>query len=302
MTERYLGLALKRYLRDDLGRGADFWERVWSRVVLESPALARQIDIRLARRIERYLPKGSLLLEGGCGAGNYVVYFQRIGYSVIGVDFAQETVQRLREVIPEIDVRVGDVRNLPFESEFFDGYYSGGVIEHFEDGLQLQLREAYRVLKRGGWFFVTVPYVNFVRSLASRFLRSCRKIDLDGRETLILVKRPAVMEVEPPPRPDFHFHEYVLSPGVVRQALVRAGFVVVDEMPFSARWGLLDMQPFRRLAGIGLANRRLRHRLAAAPLRLIDWIERQPGPLWRVLATVTGIFLGQLRLYVARRP
>lgn len=302
MAQVYPGWILKRYLRDAVGQGSEFWDRVWARVPLEPQALARQIDVRLVRRIEKYLPKGSTLLEGGCGAGHYVAWFHKKGFRVIGVDFAEETVRRLREVAPELDVRVGDIRKLPFENESFDGYYSGGVIEHFEDGLRPQIAEAFRVLKHGGYFFVTVPYVNLTRRIASRLFGDRLKIDLDGRETLILVKRSGVIDTEPVPRTGFHFHEYVLSRSVVREALLRQGFVIVDEMPFSARWGLLDIQPYRRLAGIDLKRRGLRHRLAAAPLRAIDWIERQEGRLWGNLASAAGTLLGNLRLYVARRP
>ena len=61
-----------------------------------------------------------------------IVYsLKKQGFEAIGLDFAPQTINYLQEVAPELDIRLGDARSLPFENESFDGYWSLGVIEHF---------------------------------------------------------------------------------------------------------------------------------------------------------------------------
>ena len=88
----------------------------------------------------------------------------------------------------------------------------------------------------------------------------------------------------------------------MRRVLTQAGFIVEGEMPFSSRWGLLDHEGVRRLAGIGLHHRHVGHRLAGALLRLVDYIERKDGALFEATANLIGWLVGYLKLYVARKP
>jgi ubiquinone/menaquinone biosynthesis C-methylase UbiE len=51
----------------------------------------------------------------------------------IGVDFAQQTVAKVNEGVPELDVRVADVRNLPFEDNEFISTLQKNVHRYMED-------------------------------------------------------------------------------------------------------------------------------------------------------------------------
>jgi hypothetical protein len=75
-----------------------------------------------------------------------------------------------------------------------------------------------------------------------------------------------------------------------------------ERMPFSARHGLLDLEPVRRLAGIGLLNRHTCHRMAASLLKLVESIERKDGAPFEAMANLIGRLVGNLKLYVARKP
>ena len=136
-------IVIKRYLRGSTGTMPEFWEKIWQHSPTTMKALAAQADPRLVRECSRHLPPKAKLLEGGCGSGVYLARFAEMGYQVVGVDFAQRTVARLKTALPDLDIQVGDIRNLPFQNNTFDAYYSGGVIEHFEDGLMPQIKEAY---------------------------------------------------------------------------------------------------------------------------------------------------------------
>jgi SAM-dependent methyltransferase len=116
----------------------------------------------------RYLPRGSKLLEGGCGRANKVKAMADAGFRAIGVDFAPQSVSQAKIDYPELDIRQGDVRSLDFSSGSFDGYWSIGVIEHFWNGYGEILSEAARVLRPEGFLFLTAPWLSPYRQRKAR--------------------------------------------------------------------------------------------------------------------------------------
>lgn len=109
---------------------------------------------------QKYFRPGSRILEGGCGMGEWVRLYKSLGYSITGIDISKATVEKLKSLYPGHDFKVGNVFNLDFPKHSFDVYLSFGVIEHFENGPDEIVKEAHRVLKPGGLFCVSVPYLN----------------------------------------------------------------------------------------------------------------------------------------------
>ncbi len=140
----------------------EFWDRQWQRDDWKT-AITRSRKSRFwAGILKKYLPdKNSRVLEGGCGYGHIVDAMDHWGYKATGVDFAPETIAKIKEVMPHIDVRCGDVKDLNFiADEYFDGYWSLGVIEHFWEGYDDILKEMNRVLKPGGYVFLSFPCIS----------------------------------------------------------------------------------------------------------------------------------------------
>lgn len=147
-----------------VGKTSDvnYWDRRWQGEDFESTLKAKKNRF-IVKNTQRYLSPGARILEGGCGRGDKVYVLSSYGYDAYGVDYAKDTVERINRYAPQLKVTVGDVRNLQFEDGFFDGYWSLGVVEHFYNGYDSILREAYRVLKRDGYFFITVPIISWLR-------------------------------------------------------------------------------------------------------------------------------------------
>jgi SAM-dependent methyltransferase len=146
----------------------EMWELRWKAEDIGPIIFVKKLDATDKMVIEmtqKYLLKGARILEGGCGLGRYVNLLDTFGYQVMGVDFAEDTIQRVRNFLPKLDVRVADLRDLPFENDYFDGYWSFGVIEHFVDGYDSIACEMKRVLKSGGYLFLTVPAFSCLRQL-----------------------------------------------------------------------------------------------------------------------------------------
>jgi SAM-dependent methyltransferase len=144
---------------------AEFWDKHWSTADLQTILRNSKDDGLVVPAVKRYLPKESVVLEGGCGMGHIVHALQYQGYKAIGIDFALQTIKKIKEAVPELDVRSGDVFDLPLENNSLDGYISGGVIEHFWEGYNPILREMWRTLKIGGFLFITFPYMSPLRKL-----------------------------------------------------------------------------------------------------------------------------------------
>jgi ubiquinone/menaquinone biosynthesis C-methylase UbiE len=131
--------------------------------VLEGRTLVDEFHARL--------PVHARILEAGCGLGGWVRLLQDVGHDISGIDFEPSTVARVNQDDPTLDVKVGDVTALSYPDDSFDVYISLGVVEHFEDGPDRALAEAYRVIKPGGLAFVTVPFENSFRRFFTHPLR-----------------------------------------------------------------------------------------------------------------------------------
>src|SRR3989337_2566382 len=112
----------------------EFWDQHWEIEDLRSYLKSSIDDGRFVPVVRRFLPAGSVILEGGCGRGQIVHALQHHGYKAIGVDFAPATIAKIKQALPELDVRLGDVRSLTLDDSVLDGYVSAGVIEHFWEG------------------------------------------------------------------------------------------------------------------------------------------------------------------------
>jgi len=139
----------------------EFWDHRWRAEGRPGPVSPHDEVITVT---ERYLPRGSRVLEGGCGRANKVKAMATAGFRAIGVDFAEDAVKQARLNYPGLDIRRGDVRSLDFPDDFFDGYWSIGVIEHFWSGYGAILAEAARVVRPSGFLFLTAPWLSPYRA------------------------------------------------------------------------------------------------------------------------------------------
>jgi SAM-dependent methyltransferase len=104
---------------------------------------------------------GDDVVDLGCGFGAYSKYLRDTGRKVVGIELDAEAAARAQA--DGLDVRVGDVMDLPFEDGAFETSVLVDVIEHVPDP-ERALSEALRVSRRN--VLVTVPNVAEYEHLA----------------------------------------------------------------------------------------------------------------------------------------
>lgn len=141
------------------GDSADFWDAQWQSQNIERVlSKAQRGELTGMEFLLGRIPRDSKVLEAGCGKGQIVAALAHHGHCIAGVDFAEETVRQIKAFMPEHDIRVADIRSLPFPDNHFGTYLSFGVIEHFDDSDVVRdiLSEAKRVTQDR--IFVSVPF------------------------------------------------------------------------------------------------------------------------------------------------
>lgn len=76
--------------------------------------------------------------------------------NVSAINLSSEHISLIKQYYPEVDVRVGDACNLPWEDKHFDIVYSNAVIEHLGN-FERQKKMATEIMRVGKSWFVTTP-------------------------------------------------------------------------------------------------------------------------------------------------
>lgn len=241
----------KKYILNSAGKGKEFWGEIWNESNIESAL--KFCEISPVRSVmDRYFPKEGRILDGGCGMGQFVIYYRNKGYDIEGVDFVEETVKRTNKLYPAVPIKVGDILNLEYPDDCFKAYYSGGVMEHFEEGPYRALEEARRVLCKNGTLIITVPYVNwsrFILSYGKAFLKRDNRpriyTDFDDIKSAYLLTNKhkgneKLLEY-------FNFHQYEYTKREFRGFLRGAGFKTIYSKPVSISWGMMDYTISRKV-------------------------------------------------------
>jgi SAM-dependent methyltransferase len=210
----------------------------------------------------RYLPKGEIIVDAGCGTARWPVYLRRSGYRCLGIEINAEACRLARGLDADIPLLQGDLRHAPVRDGAAAAVISLGVVEHDEAGPEVQLRELHRILQPGGLLLIAVPYNSPWRRLIWNRLM----------DFVTWRRRRAGMPLG--------FAEYRFSRRELRRFLEATGFMPMDAHPNDLlpplNQGLWvdfvnlarfqsEPRPVFRLPG-------LRGRIAAAVVRRYPWV------------------------------
>lgn len=122
-----------------------------------------------AKKIGRFLPRGSRVLEVGCATGDLLAPLRDVaGLQVVGVELSPYAAS-IAIKNHELDVHIGKLVDFHFEPGSFDGVVMRNVLEHLPDPLG-DLQRSSALLRKGGHIFIDVPnYDSLDRMVFGRY-------------------------------------------------------------------------------------------------------------------------------------
>jgi len=119
--------------------------------------------------------KTDILLDEACGLGHpFKVFMVNNCKKIYACDINTLTINSIQEdranwfpnqipydvdLLNKIDLKQADIANLPYEDDMFNKICCISVLEHVDSSTRFKaLQEAYRCLKIGGKFLITVDY------------------------------------------------------------------------------------------------------------------------------------------------
>ncbi|BBY43396.1 SAM-dependent methyltransferase [Mycolicibacterium celeriflavum] len=96
------------------------------------------------------------VLEAGCGEGYGADLIADVARRVIGLDYDESAVAHVRARYPRVDMRQGNLAQLPLADRSVDVVVNFQVIEHLWDQGQF-VAECARVLRPGGTLLMSTP-------------------------------------------------------------------------------------------------------------------------------------------------
>ncbi|UUO00768.1 class I SAM-dependent methyltransferase [Mycolicibacterium novocastrense] len=96
------------------------------------------------------------VLEAGCGEGYGANLIADVARRVVGLDYDESAVAHVRARYPRVDMRHGNLAELPLDDGSIDVVVNFQVIEHLWDQGQF-VRECLRVLRPGGCLLMSTP-------------------------------------------------------------------------------------------------------------------------------------------------
>lgn len=119
------------------------------------------------------LKKNTITIDAGCGVGSNLKVISESGLNVIGID---NSLYALSIINKELNVPLlcGDINMLPLRSNSVGIVIAMDILEHLENDSKV-IKEIYRVLKRNGVLFLTVPAFNFLWGLQDKVSKHKRR-------------------------------------------------------------------------------------------------------------------------------
>jgi SAM-dependent methyltransferase len=206
----------------------EFWSEHWGGQTPDQ-LLAVARTSPLTDLIVGALPPTGVVLEAGCGLGQYVRLLRERGWKAIGVDWSTEALATARRA-SAMPLATMALTALAMRSGAVTSYVSLGVVEHDPAGPDAILAEARRVLAPGGTLVISVPYVNGLRRLGAPWIRrQSRAVEAAGGK----------------------FYQYAFTRAELLAALGRHGFTPMAVHPYDPARVLRKLRPQGRRATPG---------------------------------------------------
>ena len=127
----------------------DYWTSRWDDIPADQPMENNQV-YPLKYSEQTVIDRQGKILEAGCGAGRILRYYHNQKLDIVGMDFIEVAIEKLKKIDTTLKVEVGDITDLRFKNESFKYILAFGLYHNLEFGLKQAIDETYRVMEYGG--------------------------------------------------------------------------------------------------------------------------------------------------------
>jgi len=201
----------------------DYWTKRWDDIPADAPM--ENIGVYpLKYATMTVKEKSGKILEAGCGAGRILRYYHNRGYDIIGIDFIDVAINKLKKIDTTLQAEVDDITNLRFADQSFRCVLAFGLYHNLEYGLDKAVQETHRVLEKNGLVCASFRADNIQTKLTDWLAE--RKVKSKGDAS----------------KPQ-SFHKMNLSRSEYEQLFIRAGFIIdfvgpVENMPILYKFAI----------------------------------------------------------------
>lgn len=136
------------YQDDYYGEGAaKFWGPI--------ERLVQRFRQARARRVSQFVASPAVVLDVGCGNGQFLAQLLERGFQAVGVELEGRAAQRA-QAVPGLDLRLGPFSSQDFGTQQFDAITLWHVLEHLPDPA-LVLDQICKLLNDKGHLFLSLP-------------------------------------------------------------------------------------------------------------------------------------------------
>lgn len=201
----------------------EYWTARWDDIPADAPMENSGVyPLKYAQMTVQ--DKTGKILEAGCGAGRILRYYHDRGHDIIGIDFIDIAINKLKEIDPTLQAEEGDITNLRFTDRSFRYVLAYGLYHNLEQGLDKAISETHRVLEEDGLVCASFRADNIQTKLTDYLAdRNAKK---RGRENETRA-----------------FHKMNLTRSELGQLFTRAGFDIdfvgpVENMPILYKFAM----------------------------------------------------------------
>lgn len=157
----------------------DYWTQRWDNI--DADEVMQNIEsypLKFAIKSTKYNNKEQKILEAGCGAGRILSYLYKNGYNVIGIDFIQSAILKIKNKYKNIKADVGNILNTNFENNYFDTILAFGLFHNFEiNDVKKALFETKRILKKNGVLCFSFRADNIQNYILDKKIKNSSKLE-----------------------------------------------------------------------------------------------------------------------------
>lgn len=136
------------------------WDSIYRRRSLdELPWERGKPREMLVELVESGMIEKGRALDACCGAGTNGIYLAENGFDVVGIDISTKAIEisrnKAEEASVQMDLRVQDFLELPFDDKEFDFVLDSGCFHHVDaEKRSTYIEGVHRVLKKDGKYFL----------------------------------------------------------------------------------------------------------------------------------------------------